>query len=1001
MKPQGTKYRRFEAVYSCIALLVCLLVMADTSAQEVVEVGGPISENTTWTNDYTYIVTDNLVVPTGLELIIMPGVVVKFQVNRGLQVDGSLKVMGSYLGQEDTVRFVSYEGQIWKGILFNSVSGAGNNVIDHALIDKADIGIDIRYSTDVVVSHSKIQNGVTNDLRIFNSSNCVISDNRMVKNGRVGLEIYATESGNASSDNLITHNFISDSRYTNLLVRFDSDGVCRNNSIENNLFYGAEAGVYIDNSVLNSTDAIYIRGNVFNNNGGETIGFSISTGMDSTVITNNIFWQNTLTAVQLRRGSNSVLAHNSFYGNKNCITVSLNTKNVQIHHNTITENSNYVTRIDEMSGLFLDANNIFYNQLTEGIVRNNTNKSLDIPGQYWGTTDTLAIDEMIWDYFDDDALGSLTYLPFNPQPDTIAPVAPPYRAIRQLVNGNTLLSWSPNREADLLGYAIYSGEFDQYRFSEQPIVLADTFMLVSGYQSDQAFAVTAFDREGSGHVQLHSGHESPFAFVVTYPYSGPDTSICNNTGFYAIQHSSVPFVYDSIRWYTSGDGTFNNTQLLRPEYFPGLLDMERGYVYLTLTTQVGEKVLSDVSKLTLSNIPFVYAGADTMVAADIGFYIQEASAAYFEDLVWATTGDGVFNDSLLINTTYSFGPNDIEHGKVSLMLAATSACGEVRDTLELMIREQFSVEGRVLSQNGPVNGSVVLAIHSMDGYVPEIEQYTNSGEDGSFRFDKLFAGDYWFYAIPDTSYHHRLMPAYYFGKQKWQTAYQLPFIADTYHVEIELNENTSEFPQGLASISGRFEMPFSNQGIRNYCGPWFTDDFSSYCDGGLSNVTIILTNDLNTIPLAYTLTDAEGRFVFYGLPYGKYYVDAEKPGFETILSSMIEVSPEVQSRDNILIRIEQNNKIGVYVPEIELIESSQVYPNPARDLIHIPVNCGKPLDISIYNIYGQQVNSGDIKVSETGNGYCTLDLSGFSDGMYIGYAYCEKDILTFNFIVKK
>jgi hypothetical protein len=568
------------------------------------------------------------------------------------------------------------------------------------------------------------------------------------------------------------------------------------------------------------------------------------------------------------------------------------------------------------------------------------------------------------------------------------------------VNGNTLISWHPNHEADLSGYAVYTGAFEEYQFSVPPIVLTDTLVLVPGYQIDQTFAVTAFDREGSGHVQLHSGHESPFAFVVTYPYAGPDTAICN-TGFYAIEHSSVPVKYDALIWQTSGDGIFNNTQLLKPEYFPGQQDMVKGFATLTLTALVGEEVLTDAFKLTLSNIPFVYAGADTMVAAGTDFSLQGAMAAYFEDLNWTTSGDGSFNDSTLINPIYSMGPLDIETGKVTLLLTAESACGVMRDTLEVMIHDLFSVEGKVLSKNGPVLGSVVLAIHSMEGYLPEIAQITHSNEEGFFRFDKLFSGDYWFYAIPDTSNHHRLMPSYYFGKQKWQNAYQLPLVADTYHVEIELTENAFEPPPGMASISGRFEMPASNQGLKNYCGPWFTEDYFSYCDGGLSNVTIILYNDLNNIPLDYTLTDYEGRFLFNGLPYGKYIIDAEKQGFETTLSPLIEVNREVQARDNIRLRIEQNNKIGVYVPEIELTVNAGVYPNPANDVIHVNMSCDNPLEIRIFNLFGQQLifnESRNIQISDTD---IALDISHLSNGMYVGYIYCGDGIKTFNFFVKR
>ena len=1000
MDQNTIKYRQFELMCQRMALFIlCFLCFSPVHAQQVIEVGGQMSENTTWTKDYTYIITDNFIVPSGMELVIMPGVVVKFQVNRGLQIYGNLKVLGSYQDETDTIRFMSYEGQIWKGILFNSVSGEGNNIIDYALIDKAEIGIDIRYSSNVMVSHSTIQNGVINDLRIFNSSFCIITNNRMLKNGNVGLEIYASETDHPSSHNQIINNYISDSRYTNLVVGFNINGVCRNNNIENNLFYGAEAGIYIDHSSFNSADAIYIKGNVFYNNGGETIGFSISSGMDSTVITNNIFWQNTLTAVQLRRGRNNVLGHNSFYGNKNCISLNLNVRNVQILNNTLSENSNFITEINEMNGLLMEDNNILYNHLPQGIVRNNTVNPFDISRQYWGTADTLAIDEMIWDYFDDGNLGELTYLPFNTMADTTAPVSPPFNSISQLVDGNTLISWRQNPEADLSGYAVYSGIFEGYHFRTQPVVLADTFLLLPGNQLDKTLAVTAFDFGGPGLAQQRKGHESPFAFSVIYPYAGSDTSICNNTGFYSIQNSSVPLQYDALEWHSSGDGYFSNILLIRPEYFPGPQDMERGWVTLTLSAHVGKKVLSDAFKLTLSNIPFVYAGADTLAAAGADIFLAQAVALFYEDLSWITLGDGSFVDSLLIKPVYKMGPFDIEKGEVELILTASSACGVVRDTIKIIIRNQFSVEGTVLSQSNPVNGSAVLAIHSIDGYLPQITQLTHSNAEGYFRFDKLFVGKYWFYALPDTSTIHNLMPAYYFGKQKWQNAYELPLVANTYHVEIELPAKAYELPQGMASIAGRFELPPSTKGIEHYCAPWFINDYAAYCEGGLSNVTLVLYNDKHNIPMDYTITDYEGRFIFDGLPYGKYIVDAEIPGFETTLSSIIELNRELPFRDDITLRIEQNRKIGIYVPEVTTSSKTLVYPNPSGEVVYLNPDCeGLSFEVKIFNIYGQQIVYR--RYNNLGDHSNTLNVSDFNDGLYIGHFICDGFIRAFSFIVK-
>lgn len=999
MNQNITTYRQFELLGQRIALVLCFLGFSGVHAQEVVEVGGSLTENTTWTNDYIYMVTDDLMVPADLQLTIMPGTWVKFHANRGLFISGSLMALGEYEAEIDTIRFTSYEGQIWKGIQFNSVAGANNNIIDYAVIDMADIGIDIRNSANVVVSHSRIQKGVTSDLRLFNSSYCTVSGNQMVKNGRVGLEIYATSAGNSSSFNQIDNNFISDSRYTNLLVRFENKGECRSNIIEKNLFYGAEAGIFIDNSVFNSSDIIYIRENVFYKNGGETIGYSISTGMDSTIIKNNVFWDNTLTAVQLRRGRNSVLANNSFYGNRNCISVNLNARLVEISQNTITGNINYVAEFNDPNGLLLDANNIFHNHLLTGSVRNNIANELDIRGQYWGTTDTLAIDELIWDFFDDGLLGEMNFLPFLPEANTDAPVSPPYNTKMQLVENNTLISWQSNPETDHSGYAVYSGDFDKYSFSMEPIVLGDTTLLFPGNQLDQTFAVTAFDFDGPGQVQQRNGHESPFAFPVIYPYAGPDTAICINTGSYPIGHSSIPFVYDAITWKSNGDGYFNNPQLPTPDYFPGAQDIENGFVTLTLSVQVGENILSDAFMLTLSNIPFVFAGADTLVPTGADLFLVQAVALFYEDLNWITLGDGSFTDSLLMNPVYTMGPLDIENGEVLLILNASSACGVVKDTLKVSIRNQFSVEGKVLSQSSPVSGSAVLAIYSMDGYLPEIAQVTLSNAEGYFKFDKLYVGKYWFYALPDTSTIHNLMPAYYFAKQKWQTAYELPLVANTYNVEIEVPVKSYELPRGMASISGRFELPPSTKGIENYCAPWFINDYAAYCDGGLSNVTLVLYNDKHNIPMDYTITDHQGRFVFDGLPYGKYIVDAEIPGYETNFSSLIALNREVPVRDGVTLRIEQNRKIGVYVPEVATPERALVYPNPSNNVIYLNPDCAdSPFEVKIFNIYGQQMVYK--RYTDSGGQSNTLNVSDFSDGLYIGQFICEGFTRAFSFTVK-
>jgi len=972
-------------------------------AQEVVEVGGTLTENETWTNDYTYIVTGDLLVPEGLELIIMPGVRVRFHPNTGLFVNlGMIKVLGSYEDLIDTVRFESYEGQLWKGISIIAASGLNNNIIDHVSIDRADIGIDIRSSTEVVISNSRIQNGTTNDLRLYNSSGCLIRNNNFLNNGRVSVEIYATGTGNQSSENYIGNNLISNSRYTNLMVRFDNSGVCLNNKIENNVIEGAEAGIFIDNSNLNNNDVILIRGNVFIGNGNETFGFSISTGMDSTILRDNIFWQNT-TSLQLRRGKNFLVDNNSFYQNTNNISVEPNARKSDFTSNTFTGNINHIAKFSDATGKVFQGNNIFNNSQTIGIVRNNTASDLNVAGQYWGTSDTVSIGACLWDKQDEPTLGKLNYRPFATLVDTIAPISPPYRFIKQLAGGRIKLSWSKNPEEDLAGYAVYQGSFYNYRFSAAPIVTADTFLFISGAQIDHAFGATAFDRGGSGFEQQRTGHESPFAFAVLMPYSGPDTSICSNIPVYTITQSNVPFIYDQLTWVTEGDGQFNNPAALSPNYIPGLGDLARGYVRLGFTVLSNGQQFTDEFLLTFNTTPEVYAGKDRAIPLLPDYRIENAAALNFEQLQWTSLGDGFFDNPFELTPVYTFGETDLLQGMVQLILTASSPCGVVADTVTLHLRNLYSVEGRVLADGIAVPGAAVLAVTAIAEVVMEVVGLTKTDQEGNYRFDSLFAADYRFYALPDTTDPEGFMPAYYAGKDKWRFAYKLPLVANTYHVEIELTKQPVKLPPGLASISGRFELPASFSGLDNYCGPWFSDSQGLYCDGGLSNVTILLYNDRYNIPMHYTITDKEGRFSFNELPYGKYIIDAEKSGFETTASSHIELNREVPVRDDVLLRIGSNLKIEVFVPEKSENKRSLAYPNPADEFLFLNIETSdEPIEqIEIYNAFGQCVikaNSNDFQRSSSGE--FMLNTSKLTGGIYLGRSISGTSVKTFNFIIK-
>ena len=755
--------------------LVLIVIVAfsgfSVAAQDSL-VGGALTENTEWTNDYTYIVFNDLRIPEGITLTIEAGVTVKIDQGRGIFVlGGNMTVDGQQDDIIDSVKFIPnhlsrLDGWKWKGISFIGAGGTGLNGISFTSIEDAEIAVEIIESEKLIIEDCRIENNQNLGIRLVNSKDCLIA-RCLFQNNYDGIEMVAADTKETTGNDVT--NCIFKNFNHNIYMLKSEGGKFMNNLVEGNLIEGSNNGIWMDNGGGASYGSNTINRNIFVANGSE-VGYGILLAQDSIKITNNIFWKNYITIFYDQNTSGSYVANNSSYQDDNGILITKGSVDNQFRNNTFSVNEYSFLVLDENSGITFSQNNIFAKPEQEKIIVNKNSGDINIASNFWNTTSESDIEKLIWDQNDDPASGTAFYKPVLPEADTTNPISPPNHVIKQLVDEQVKLSWSANPEKDFRAYKVYSGDFKNYSFSKAVETGIDTVFYLSQDDINDSIAVTALDAATNPVNAQVMGHESPFAFATIYPYAGNDDVVCKKNSTFRVSGATIPYEFQSINWTTAGDGNFNDNDVLEPFYFPGPADMQHGEVVLILSVLNTGVEKSDSLTLYIKDDPVVFAGNDTVIFADSELELLSALAQYQETTKWLSTGDGVFNNDTLVNTVYTPGLSDIEFGFVELVLVAGSECGTATDTLRLLIEPFFSIEGNLWHNNSPVQDAVILAVKDSED-AARTTDIADAEIDGHFKFDRLVGGNYYLYAVPDTSLTNGSVPGYYANNLRWQNAH--------------------------------------------------------------------------------------------------------------------------------------------------------------------------------------------------------------------------------------
>ena len=982
--------------------LLVLLLMSQgllVAAQHYVPINGELDSLMVLPKlggDTVYWVNESLTVVEGGDLRVEGGVKMYFGQSAYLRVDGGRLLLDGR--RNDSIYLLCYEfSHDWAGVQLRNVAEADSVRLSYVSAVGALTALNAFTSSHVVVNHCSFKNYYAGKgIELIDCCNFLI-DSCFFYQCVSGIELKAQ--ADDSEDNHFSHNIFDQGQINIEMSNIGYGYKCNRNHISDNCFQGAATAVSFETvgGISDKEATNYIENNLISSDlpegGSGYSSYGIKAAMDTLVIRNNVFWSND-EAVRMMRVCHLVFEQNTFFENELILTNLQSAGSAIFTGNVISEAKKRIVSFPSGKSR-MNGNNFLHYKKDATLFANVSTEDVDLRGNYWDAETDAEIESVILDGHDTPSLGEIIYENRLTECDTTAPIAPPFMVKKQFVDNKWLISWDENLERDVDHYVLFYGDFNYYKFTNRIDGIEGNSYMVTPQQTENV-AVVACDRTYNPDVYASVG-QSAYAFAVYYPYAGRDGSLCASQPGYSVESANIPYFYSSFVWRTSGTGVFSDSLSLRPVYYPSEADYEMGEVTLTLRVTSSGTVKTDAMHLALYKALSVYAGEDGFSDMNHPLFLDQAEASNFDSLRWRSTGDGRFEDSLALQTVYYLGALDKDQGYVELVLEAWSFCGHASDVVRFDLFKGYSLEGRTWFDGvlRPHTEVIAAALNDDNPFVSGFYR-TVSDDEGFFKFDALLPDTYILYAFPDTL-DADVGACYYLGDLQWNESNMIEVDGDVYDVDIALPALTQGFNIGEGRIHGVFDIPenpFDAQEF--YCQPWLREGSDiEYCDGGLSNVGVLLLNVGKQRVLGFALTDAAGRFSFRNLPFGTYQVMADLPRYGRGMCEEITLSAEQPVIEDLHLFVNQEGRVCIkYQNGGTAPAPLYVYPNPTENLLNVSgLKANEACRVLLQNSLGMTVL--DVQASSNLLGELQISIGELPAGMY---CLCVKDDSEFRMV---